>query len=71
VPLLVSKLNGNKILIPGNHDKCWQKTDPANRWFSHYIDAGFSSIEQQMTLDIAAEEQVMLNHLPYRNSQGA
>ncbi len=66
VPFLVSRLNGNKILIPGNHDKCWQKTDPANRWFAHYIDAGFKSIEQQMTLEIAGE-QVMLNHLPYRN----
>lgn len=66
VSLLVSKLNGIKILIPGNHDKCWQKTEPGNRWFAHYIDAGFQSIEQQMTLEIA-EQQVLLNHLPYRN----
>lgn len=66
VPFLVSKLNGSKILIPGNHDKCWQKTDPANRWFAHYIDAGFKSIEQEMMLEIAGE-QVLLNHLPYRN----
>lgn len=55
-----------KILIPGNHDKCWQKTEPTNRWFAHYIEAGFQSIEQQMTLEIAGQS-VLLNHLPYRN----
>ena len=66
VPFLVNRLNGIKILIPGNHDKCWQKMDPSNRWHKHYLDAGFETIEQSLRLEIAGQS-VLLNHLPYRN----
>ena len=66
VPFLVQRLNGTKILIPGNHDKCWQKKDATNRWHRHYLDAGFESIEQSLQLEIA-RVSVLLNHLPYRN----
>lgn len=66
VPFLVSRLNGTKILIPGNHDKCWQKKDASNRWVRHYLEAGFQSVEQSMRLEIAGQS-VLLNHLPYRN----
>jgi calcineurin-like phosphoesterase family protein len=43
VPHLMQQLNGTKILIPGNHDKCWRKKDSSNRWLRHYLDAGFQS----------------------------
>jgi calcineurin-like phosphoesterase family protein len=66
VPFLVSRLNGTKILVPGNHDKCWQKKDSSGRWHRHYLDAGFQSIEQSLRLEIAGAS-VLLNHLPYRN----
>lgn len=66
VPFLVQRLNGSKILVPGNHDKCWQKKDASNRWVKHYVDAGFQSVEQSMRLEIAGQS-VSLNHLPYRN----
>lgn len=66
VPFLVPRLNGTKILIPGNHDKCWQKKDASNRWVRHYLEAGFQSVEQSMRLEIAGQT-VLLNHLPYRN----
>ncbi len=66
VPRIVRQLNGVKILISGNHDKCWQKSDPANHWRLHYLDAGFESIEQTMHIKIAGES-VLLSHLPYKN----
>lgn len=39
---LASLLNGNKFLIPGNHDRCWfgGKKDWKS-WESKYEDAGF------------------------------
>lgn len=65
VPLLVKQLHGAKIMIPGNHDKCWHNKE-LSRWHEHYLRAGFEAIEQEMRLDIA-DESVLLNHLPYRN----
>ncbi|HEY9785707.1 MAG TPA: metallophosphoesterase family protein [Candidatus Obscuribacterales bacterium] len=66
VPKIAPLLHGRKILIPGNHDKCWKKKDTSGRWHRHYLDAGFEAIEQEMWMDIAGES-VLLNHLPYRN----
>ncbi len=66
VPTFVPRLNGTKILVPGNHDKCWQKKDATDKWRLHYLEAGFQSIEQSMRMDIAGVS-VLLNHLPYRN----
>jgi calcineurin-like phosphoesterase family protein len=66
VPSLLEQLNGNKILIPGNHDKCWEKKDKKKHWREFYLDAGFQSIEQSMRLNIA-RNSVLLNHFPYRN----
>lgn len=65
VSKIVPRLNGRKILIPGNHDRCWKKKDATNRWYAHYRDAGFEAIEQEMQIQIAGES-VLLNHLPYR-----
>jgi calcineurin-like phosphoesterase family protein len=67
VPLLAHRLAGKKILIPGNHDKCWKKQE-STRWHSHYLEAGFEEITQELHLDIAGET-VLLNHLPYRNER--
>lgn len=41
----VSQLNGTKILLPGNHDRCWfgGKKDHAD-WDQKYLDAGISKI---------------------------
>lgn len=66
VPVLVERLKGAKILVPGNHDKCWQKKDASNRWVKYYLDAGFQSVEQSTRMEIAGHS-VLLNHLPYRN----
>lgn len=73
----VAKLNGRKVLVPGNHDFCWQgQTDQfkfESRWFKHVI-------RWQMTYrhvgDIAEivddpaphrinGEYVQISHFPY------
>ena len=60
---ILPKLNGIKILIAGNHDKCH---GGAAKWVEHYMAAGFESIQKQMEMEIGADN-VLLHHFPYRN----
>lgn len=64
---IVSSLNGRKILIVGNHDKCWKKPQR----YQQYIDAGFEAVHHQYQLLITfapprEAETLLLSHLPYR-----
>jgi len=61
---ILRNLNGKKILIPGNHDRCYRLS--SSKWLDHYLAAGFVSVEMERRLEIAGES-VLLNHLPYRN----
>lgn len=63
VPEILPRLNGNKILIAGNHDKCHAGT---SRWVEHYLAAGFDSVHNHMDMEMAGEN-VLLHHFPYRN----
>jgi calcineurin-like phosphoesterase family protein len=65
VPEIVARLHGKKILIPGNHDRCYRLKSA--KWVDHYLAAGFESVEMERRLEIAGES-VLLNHLPYRNT---
>lgn len=60
---IVPRLNGTKILIAGNHDKCH---GGASKWIEHYTAAGFVSIHKHLDMEIAGES-VLLHHFPYRN----
>jgi len=66
-PQLVSdilpNLNGKKILIAGNHDRCFTGNP---KWTEHYIAAGFESIQKILEIEIA-NNTVTLNHFPYLN----
>jgi calcineurin-like phosphoesterase family protein len=62
---LLPRLNGQKILIAGNHDRCHQKLGKPDKWLKYYMDSGFSSIHTEIVLEIAGEE-VLLHHFPYR-----
>jgi calcineurin-like phosphoesterase family protein len=57
-------LNGHKILIPGNHDKCWTGKKKSEQSRSMYLDAGFTIIDAPHTLRLGTHE-VLLHHFPY------
>ena len=54
---LVQSLNGNKILIKGNHDK--------NK--DTMIWSGFSQVHNQLTVNFLDGRRVLLNHKPLEN----
>jgi len=68
-PLLVADilplLNGSKILVAGNHDRCHPKIGSPTKWLQAYLDAGFESVHTELELDIAGQV-VLLHHFPYR-----
>lgn len=68
---IAAKLNGRKILIPGNHDRCWagEKRAPRRReWIGRYLAAGFDEVwdlARPMVLVLADFTPVLVWHFPY------
>ena len=64
---LVSMLRGRKLLLAGNHDRCWEGHGKrAKGWTERYLDAGFAEVHQgQLPLRVAGHE-VLACHFPYR-----
>jgi calcineurin-like phosphoesterase family protein len=64
---LAAELRGRKILVAGNHDRCWYgHGERSEGWTRKYRDAGFDEILQgESTLRIA-DVEVLLCHFPYR-----
>jgi calcineurin-like phosphoesterase family protein len=60
------RLNGYKILIPGNHDKCWPGHGSYDLWVPRYLDAGFQEVWPVRSVMF---EGYRLTHLPYANSE--
>jgi calcineurin-like phosphoesterase family protein len=73
VELYTRRLNGIKHLIMGNHDMCHpahkKSRTPENQkiWIQKYLDNGWDTVVQHMTLDIPGVGTVNLSHLPYKN----
>ncbi len=64
---LVDQLNGRKLLVAGNHDRCWSGNGRrAEGWTERYLDAGFAEVHQGVvSLDVAGAP-VIACHFPYR-----
>ena len=64
---LVAGLNGRKILVAGNHDRCWAghgaKAEP---WIARYEEAGFDTVLQGTVDATLGSRQVHCSHFPYR-----
>ena len=63
----VGRLNGRKLLLAGNHDRCWAFHGPKHEpWIERYEAAGFAEVHQgQMPFDLGGQS-VELCHFPYR-----
>lgn len=76
-------LNGNKILISGNHDDCFkhprketsglsiqQYEEKCKRKCNEYLQHGWKEIHQSLTLQLKDGSNVLLSHLPYSPKEG-
>ncbi len=63
----VRRLRGHKLLVAGNHDRCWAgRGDRARRWAERYAASGFEAIHQgEVTVDVGGAT-VTACHFPYR-----
>ena len=63
----VARLAGRKVLMPGNHDRCWHGRDNHEARRAAYFDiGGVDDIVDDPAPHEIAGEPVMLNHFPYR-----
>jgi calcineurin-like phosphoesterase family protein len=64
---LVGELCGRKLLLAGNHDRCWAGHGrKAEGWTERYLHAGFAEVHQgQITLTVG-RQPVVACHFPYR-----
>ena len=67
----VSQLNGQKILVAGNHDHCWAGFKKPKATVHDYIDAGFQYVITNGILihTLKNNREVVLSHLPYEGNQ--
>jgi calcineurin-like phosphoesterase family protein len=63
---LAAELSGRKILVAGNHDRCWAgHGHTADGWLERYLDAGFDEVLQGVVRLNLGEQQVLMCHFPY------
>jgi len=64
---LVSTLKGRKLLLAGNHDRCWTGHGKrAEGWTERYLDAGFAEVHQDHIQLGVTGRDVLACHFPYR-----
>ena len=63
---LVGRLAGHKVLVPGNHDRCWSGHGvKAERWGPIYREAGFAEILDGTVTTRVGDRDVLCCHFPY------
>ena len=63
---LVASLPGEKHLVAGNHDRCWEGNRKHERWVERYHDAGFVDIVTRVEIDLGGGVVLPACHFPYR-----
>jgi calcineurin-like phosphoesterase family protein len=61
----IKRLHGRRILVCGNHDRCFRKHKGAARWAKQYLEWGFAEVHQQYELLLEDGQTVRVEHLPY------
>jgi calcineurin-like phosphoesterase family protein len=69
---IVARLNGRKVLVAGNHDRCWPgHGHRAAGWTQRYLAAGFVQVLPGSALAgpparlVLGGRQVLVSHFPY------
>lgn len=58
---LAATLHGRKVLVAGNHDRCWSGHGKrAEGWTQRYLDAGFDEVVQGSAHVVLGEHRVLL-----------
>ena len=64
-----AKLNGHKILVAGNHDRCFAwNGKPRTRELIRYSAAGWE-VHQTLDLELKDGTNILLSHLPYHDPE--
>lgn len=63
---VVADLKGRKILVAGDHDRCWARHRGSTSWTERYLEAGFSEVHQGSVQVRIGERLVSACHFPYR-----
>jgi calcineurin-like phosphoesterase family protein len=62
----VARLSGHKVLVAGNHDRCWAGHPRRHdEWIDRYAAAGFDQIHQGTIETRLAGRTVLAGHFPY------
>jgi calcineurin-like phosphoesterase family protein len=70
----ISRINGRKILVAGNHDACWvghRKQGRARNAIKWYLDAGFDEVHTGTVKTVLGGRPVLISHLPYATPHGS
>lgn len=68
IPKALSRLNGDKVLISGNHDQTFIKHKKAQKFYHLFKKWGFLEVYQTLPLKIGPY-RVLLSHLPYKTDK--
>ncbi len=72
---LVAQLNGRKLLLPGNHDRCWHGHRKTGTWEQRYQDYGFAEVltdaYEAQSVILSNGQRVLLCHFPYIGDHSA
>jgi calcineurin-like phosphoesterase family protein len=66
--VLAGKLRGRKMLVTGNHDRCWPGNPRWERWIERYAREGFRIIHSRGDRVIQrriGDRTVQVSHFPY------
>lgn len=68
---IIPQLNGTQVLIAGNHDNCFNKTEKS-KWIKIYLDSGISEIHQVLVLEGDQYKEVggkiRIQHFPIKEA---
>lgn len=63
---IAADLRGHKILLAGNHDRCWTgRRESAEAWTERYLESGFAEVRQGVQSLTINGHRVDLCHFPY------